>query len=144
MASLYEEGVTGEPDYEKAFSLYMKAAQMNDPRGLCNVGYCYEIGSGVQKDEFKAFEYYNKAARLGDEVAQCNVGYCYEVGIGIAVNKRKLSNFMNYLQKVVSHVHYVILLSSMKMDMAQNKIIKKLLNIIKKQHKLIIQERFMT
>jgi TPR repeat protein len=55
----------------------------------CNLGFCYDNGTGVVKNEKKAFEWYEKAAEQGLEIAQNNLGSCYKKGTGVLKNEKK-------------------------------------------------------
>ena len=50
---------------------------------ICDLGLCYERGSGVEVDEARAAALYRKAAELGDAEAQCNLGVCLRNAIGV-------------------------------------------------------------
>ncbi len=55
----------------------------------CNLGTCYEHGSGVAKDEKKAVECFQLSAAQGDADAQCNLGNRYLDGSGVAKDEKK-------------------------------------------------------
>ena len=64
-------------------SMYRRAAEMGDPRGMHKLGVCYECGEGgLTKDEAKAVEWYQKAAEAGSVRAMCSLGFCYACGQG--------------------------------------------------------------
>jgi TPR repeat protein len=50
----------------------------------CNLGVCYEDGSGVAQDEAEAVRLFRLAADQGNANAQCNLGMCYEDGSCVA------------------------------------------------------------
>ncbi|RIB00725.1 hypothetical protein C2G38_1120588 [Gigaspora rosea] len=69
---------------------------MNDPKGMYWLGYCYEYGIGVESDENKAFTFYQKSADMNDSNGMYQVGYCYYLGIGVEIDKHKA--FTYYLK----------------------------------------------
>lgn len=58
---LYETGIAGVPDYEKALEWYTKAAEQDFTQAQYNIGTLYERGRGVEKDVVEAFNWYRKA-----------------------------------------------------------------------------------
>ena len=80
---LYEDGLLGDVDYEKAKSYYEKAEKLGNPIAINDLGYVYEMGIGVEQDYEKAREQYEKAAELGNARAMNNLGYMYEEAMGI-------------------------------------------------------------
>ena len=74
---------------------YTLAAEQGDADAQCNLGVCYEHGSGVEKDLAKAVEWYNKAAEQGEATAQCNLGVCYEHGMGAEKDLAKAVEWYN-------------------------------------------------
>ena len=71
----YRNGEDGVPqDYDKAFELFVRAGELGHVDAYNNVGYSYEIGSGVEIDEKKANHYYKLAAIRGDVISRYNVG----------------------------------------------------------------------
>ena len=55
---------------------YRKAAEQGLARAQCNLGICYDDGTGVPQDTAQAAAWYRKAAEQGLARAQCNLGYC--------------------------------------------------------------------
>jgi len=68
--------------YDDAVKSYQRAADMNNPRGMCYIGDCYMEGKGVQKDPNMAFDYYQKAANCRLPEAMLKLGKCYLNGTG--------------------------------------------------------------
>jgi hypothetical protein len=64
IGEIYERGVGGPPDYEKAAIWYRKAADQGYARALINLGFLYEQGRGVPKDPAMALQLYRRAAGL--------------------------------------------------------------------------------
>lgn len=74
-------GLAAELDKtDEAIKSYRKAAVLNDPDAMVNLGYCYEKGEGVTKDETEAFIWYRKAADLNQPMAINNLGVFYRDG----------------------------------------------------------------
>ena len=57
-------------EYNKAFELFMQAAEKGDPYGQYSIGFMYENGIGVEVSSKKSLEWYGKASELGYEPAQ--------------------------------------------------------------------------
>src|SRR6185437_12948803 len=64
VGEIYERGLGGAPDYEKAALWYKKAADQGYARALINLGFLYEQGRGVPKDPATALQLYRRAAGL--------------------------------------------------------------------------------
>lgn len=90
----------GEPNYNKAASCYLKAAELGSTQAQCNIGRCYLYGIGVSPNDSIAFAWLIKAAKGGLPKAQYYVGYCYELGLGVAVD---YNNAMMWYQKALAH-----------------------------------------
>ena len=68
IGEIYERGVGGPPDYEKAAFWYKKAADQGYARAQINLGFLYEQGRGVSKDPATALSLYRRAAGLNGDV----------------------------------------------------------------------------
>ena len=68
IGEIYERGVGGPPDYEKAAAWYKKAADQGYARALINLGFLYEQGRGVPKDPVLALQLYRRASGLAGTV----------------------------------------------------------------------------
>ena len=62
--------------------LYWLAADQGHAQAQCNLGWCYDKGSGA-KDSQEAVRLYCLAADQGNAWAQFNLGWCYQNGCGI-------------------------------------------------------------
>jgi TPR repeat protein len=51
---------------------------------MTNIGWFYEVGSGVAMDVMSAAAWYSKAACLGHAQGMMNLGLCHANGIGQA------------------------------------------------------------
>ena len=69
LGEIYERGVGGAPDYEKAAFWYRKAADQGYARAQIDLGFLYEQGRGVAKDPAMALQLYRKAAGLNGTVS---------------------------------------------------------------------------
>lgn len=72
-----------------ALAAYQRAAAMNDPLGLTNLGWCLEAGVGVPADPRQAVMLYAQAAEREYMPALTNLGYCYTYGIGVETDYGK-------------------------------------------------------
>ncbi|KAF8940943.1 hypothetical protein BGZ47_007561 [Haplosporangium gracile] len=79
----YQEGDGIEQDYQAAMSLFLKAAEQGNIKGLRWVGYMYAEGLGVLQDFTMASKLYRRAAEHGDSTAQLNLGKLYDNGEGV-------------------------------------------------------------
>ena len=87
LARIYMNGIGVTQDVKKGFQYWMKAAEMEEPTAMNEVGYCYHYGEGgLPKDERKAVRWYAKAAEKGHILAMLNLGICYENGQGVDCN----------------------------------------------------------
>jgi hypothetical protein len=69
LGEIYERGVGGAPDYEKAGFWYRKAADQGYARAQIDLGFLYEQGHGVPRDPAAALQLYRKAAGLNGTVS---------------------------------------------------------------------------
>ena len=66
--------------YNKAFNYFKDAASLGNPKGLYNLGICYENGIGVKQDKNKAIAYFIESANdLENEnpKIQTKIASCY-------------------------------------------------------------------
>ena len=75
--------------YEDAAKSFLKAAELDDVKAMCEMGYIYYTGQGVSKDYEKSVYWCKKAALAGSAQGQSNFGYAYEHGVGVPQNYRK-------------------------------------------------------
>lgn len=73
-------------DFANAVLYYEKAVAMGDLNGYCNLGYCYEQGTGVVLNSQKAFELYKYAADNGSTRGCMCVANCYLNGTYVEEN----------------------------------------------------------
>lgn len=80
-ASFY--GDSGEPDYDTARRLFLKAADEGHVQAMFRIGRMYEQGLGVGKDQHAALNWYRKAAELGNTQAMVRIARIYGRGLGV-------------------------------------------------------------
>jgi uncharacterized protein len=61
-------------DLEKAFALYISAANAGHTSSCHSTAICYEVGIGTIRDPQKAIQFYRKAASLGDVASMYKLG----------------------------------------------------------------------
>ncbi|MDR1385629.1 MAG: caspase family protein [Planctomycetaceae bacterium] len=57
-------------DMKASFQWYLMAAEQGNANAQYNVGFCYDVGSGIKADKVKAVTWYHKAASQGYEDAR--------------------------------------------------------------------------
>lgn len=85
LAFLYENGVLGKSDYQKAFDHYTKAVELGNPRAMNNLASLHLKFPGNTErfyNPYKAFKLYEKSAGFGYSKARTNMGICHLRGIG--------------------------------------------------------------
>ena len=74
------------PDYEKAFKWYEKAALQGDPSGQIKLADMYRFGEGTTQDYKEAFKWYEKAALQEDASSQYWIALLYKLGYGTKID----------------------------------------------------------
>lgn len=82
LAEMYEKGLGGEADAEKALRLYMAAFAAGDTDAAANIGDFYLEGKGVEEDPVASFDWYRKGAEAGSPYATSALAWAYETGSG--------------------------------------------------------------
>jgi TPR repeat protein len=79
LGTLYERGINNTPkrNFGKACEWYGKAAELDVPEAIFNVGICYEIGMGSAPDDKKALENFQKSADKGLPQAELKLASLY-------------------------------------------------------------------
>ncbi|KAG9306390.1 hypothetical protein G9A89_018273 [Geosiphon pyriformis] len=103
-ALCYQNGWGTTNDVEKAFELYLKAAEAGDIIAQKNLVWCYLNGRETTKNEEKAFELYSKAGDAGNKNSQYNLGWCYQNGWGTIKNVMKALEL--YLKAEANNLSY--------------------------------------
>jgi TPR repeat protein len=75
--------VSGQENVRRLLVLLERPCGRSTPITLCNLGTCYESGTGVDQDYTEAVRLYRLAADQGNAHAQCNLGACYKDGTGV-------------------------------------------------------------
>lgn len=89
LGDLYFDGKGVPQDKEKAFMLFLSAANNGVVEAQYKVGVCYEIGSGVPKNVYTSFSWYKKAADNGNVISMYFVGIAYASGSGVEKDERE-------------------------------------------------------
>lgn len=86
LGRFYYDGIGVKKDYQKAFKLFIDAANLGNIDAIYNLGLCYQQGNAVDINFKVAFEIFNKAAQKGHIGAINSIGICYSKGIGVEQN----------------------------------------------------------
>lgn len=70
LGQCYEQGIGVPIDLGKAFAYYQRAADLNSPLGIYNVGAFYYNGQGVAVNREAAMEFFKKAAAMDFQPAK--------------------------------------------------------------------------
>ena len=88
----YREGRNGLPqDLTKALEHWHRAGEFGYAKAYNNIGYAYDLGTGIDIDKEKAKYYYELAAVGGDEVSRYNLALDEKTAGNI---QRTLKHFM--------------------------------------------------
>ena len=89
---IYEYGTDGiEVDHQKAFNLYMIAAEQDNEEAMWYVIQGYLLGQGAEKDFDKAYEWFQKAEAMGYDKIKILFGvYYFEQGDSESLDKALL------------------------------------------------------
>lgn len=81
IARMYCQGLGTEPDFKKAFTYYLKAAEQDDPNAQYRVGRMFLTGEGTEKNITSAIKWLEKAAaQEEDGAAAYRLGKIYLEG----------------------------------------------------------------
>lgn len=80
LSFLTGEGVAR--DYNAAYDLFYKSAQLGNTNAQAQLGFLYLEGKGVAQSETEAFKWFLISAQNGNVIAQRIVADCYEAGRG--------------------------------------------------------------
>ena len=108
----YDGLISGEPNYEKSYEYYLKAANKNHPKGCWMIANLI-LNNKVDKDFDIMWKYLNKSIELGSAAGYNTLGLCYLRGItkDKKVNKEKaeyyfrLSSDLGYPFALVQYNH---------------------------------------
>jgi len=81
--------------YEEMIKRFEKRADLNDPRGICNLGSFYTQGLyGLPQNDVKALELYHRAGELGDADSLHNISAAYMNGSnGVEIDKKTSKHY---------------------------------------------------
>lgn len=79
----------GDSKVPEAFGYFSKAADVGHPRGIYNLGLCYQDGVGTASDPSKAVGLFQKASDLGIPEAMAALAAAYETGTGTTSDASK-------------------------------------------------------
>jgi TPR repeat protein len=90
LGDMYLNGMNVEKNAYKAAEWFSKAAQLNEPLGLFNMGYLHAEGKGgVPHDDAKAFKYFMQAFERGFPPASMWIGEFYRDGRGVKQDREQ-------------------------------------------------------
>lgn len=95
LGEAYYNGNGVQMDEQKAFNLFLQAAERGLAEAQFNLGECYITGSGVNRDLAKAIHWYTKAAEQKLPAAMDALAMCYFTGVMVPRDDAK---GMAYLQ----------------------------------------------
>ena len=87
MGNLYDFGLVGTSDPERAFSLYLSAAKGGLAEAAFNVAVMHDSGIGTPQDLGAAASWYSFAALGGNARAAYNLGQFFADGVGVEQNE---------------------------------------------------------
>lgn len=83
LGQMYEDGLGVEADFNKAFKLYVQAADLDYPEAMGRLAFFYLVGEKVPQDFKAAANFHIRAALQGLDTSQCDLGRMYQEGIGV-------------------------------------------------------------
>ena len=86
LGNLYDFGLLGARDPERAFDLYLSAAEDDLPEAAFNVAVMYDSGVGAPQDLEQAAAWYSFAAIGGHGRSAYNLGQLFDNGEGVQEN----------------------------------------------------------
>ncbi|WP_171054527.1 tetratricopeptide repeat protein [Roseovarius arcticus] len=87
LGNLYDFGLVGASDPERAFSLYLEAAKAGLAEAAFNVAVMHDSGIGTPQDLDAAASWYSFAALGGNARAAYNLGKFFADGVGVERNE---------------------------------------------------------
>lgn len=108
LAVMYRHGAgndSGEPEEEKAFNWYLKAAENGHGESQFIVGLMYAGGTETLKKDFnKSNRWFKKSAGHHNKDAEFSLGIVYEEGLGV---KKNIYQSYNWYKRAADHGHKV-------------------------------------
>jgi TPR repeat protein len=71
---IYEQGLAGEPDKQKALTYFKKAANGGYAKAQASLGFAYAGGDGVESDLIKAYKWFTLSALQGEVTGKNALG----------------------------------------------------------------------
>jgi TPR repeat protein len=93
LGEMYEGGVGVEADFNRAFKLYLQAADHHYPEAMGRLAFFYLVGEKVPQDLKAAANFHMEAAALGWAASQCDLGIMYQKGIGLERDLQMAANW---------------------------------------------------
>ncbi|MDP1764825.1 MAG: T9SS type A sorting domain-containing protein [Sediminibacterium sp.] len=96
LAMLYKDGKTvSERNYEKAFTYFSKAADLNDEQSVYSKAYFYYKGFGIDQNYRKAYKLFKLGAYSGRPNSMYFLALCYRNGYGTNQNADSARYWLN-------------------------------------------------
>lgn len=89
-------------DYELAASRFRKAAEMNHPGAIANLGTLHLNGTGVTRDGNQAVALFERAVEMGNVTAAENLGRTYHYGLGVRQSRSRAIRWYRTAQEMGS------------------------------------------
>ncbi|WP_181702174.1 tetratricopeptide repeat protein [Chthonobacter albigriseus] len=86
LGAAYASGAGGEDDVEKAFALFLRAANAGSINAEIRVANAYLNGVGTARDPVAAYEWYVRAAEAGSRDAMVDLARMYASGAGSSID----------------------------------------------------------
>ncbi|MHC5200775.1 tetratricopeptide repeat protein [Myroides sp. LJL119] len=107
---IYEDGLLGEPDMQKAFSYYELAGSKDIPEAVYQTARFNRYGIAAQADEVLALNQFHKALELGYVDANVDIALAYEEGTcGLEISIPTALNYMLQAAEVgIAYAQYKV------------------------------------
>ena len=93
-AMIYYQGKeASQPEYTKAYSLFLKSAESHHAQSQYYLGFMYYYGQGVEQNYSMARDWFEQAARQNIDVANYYLGFMYEHGQSVVQNLKQAQKF---------------------------------------------------
>lgn len=100
LGNAYDDGDTGDIDYEKARYWYEKSSAQGNLDAMRALGFMYEKGKGMAVNYAKAIEIYTQAADKGDYRSHINLWWIYSEGLGVEKNSDIAAQWLQKAKKL--------------------------------------------
>ena len=92
---MYEKGLHGETNVQRALELYTRAAAENHARAATRAGLIHFSGLRSKPNHKESVRWFRRAAKLGDPVAFDSLGYMYQSGRGVLRDYATANSWFN-------------------------------------------------